>query len=125
MTENIRIADELMFIGVDFNQKATILNNDYISGLQPAARKRITSSLIVLARDQLVNNYNQTPSGKKVEISQDKAFEKLAIGIRLLKGLDSNFSVLVYFGKKVDPNYTVQEGLLTSLKILEQIEKLT
>lgn len=123
MTDQTKIAEELVFISVDFNEKATFLYNDYISGLSVANRRKIMASLITLARDQLVKNYNQCPPSKKIQVSKDESFKDVAIGIRFLKGHDSSFRALLYFGEKVDPNYTVSEGLLTSLRILEQIER--
>lgn len=117
------LAEELLFVAVDFEHNAHMLASDSISQLPESQRTEAVLAALTLARSSLVQNAVLVDPTKVVEHSPRPDMKLLSVGVSVLRDAQGLVSALVYFGPKVHEAYTVREGLLEAVKVLTFVAK--
>lgn len=116
---------ELVNVTEDVDRNANILlNYDFFSGLDADKQAEVYSALLVLAREQLMRDYEGVLGGSDVvEVSPDPEHRDYVMVLRLLASEDlSEFQCLVYFGGRIKSGLLLSDGLFHALQVVATLE---
>lgn len=125
--ETQEIYKELLWIAEYPDKEAVMaVDDDVFSQYNDEQQAEFINSLITLGIDQISLEHLQIPMNdntKTINISIDKRHKNIITGYSFLMNDDKDFQMLLYFGKKANPQTELKNGLYHAAKVLTTIQQ--
>lgn len=121
----MEIGTEVINISETVDNGAVVLLNDKLfedNALDADEQLNVINSLFILAYNQLNVDLREVNPETLINISPDPVLHELISMVRMILLEDSEFQLLVYFGKQANPDTKLTAGLLHILEILAVVE---
>lgn len=113
---------ELVWIAEYPDKKSVILVDGAVfNNFTKKEQTALIKSLIVIGLEKLSKDYENAPDDLTINISPNPDHDNIVSGVSLLMNSEKDVEILVYFGKKANPETTVKESLLHVMKVLRTV----
>ena len=113
---------ELVWIAEYPDKKSGILVDGAVfDNFTKKEQTALIKSLIVIGLEKLSKDYENAPDVLTINISPNPDHDNIVSGVSLLMNSEKDVEILVYFGKKANPETTVKESLLHVMKVLRTV----